>query len=137
MIKDPYLQSVVQINCIPALIIVFFVFFLKINYSYEKPLTKKFIPSVILLLLLIIVDNMDYYCYDSNMYEGTGGFIHRLSAMLGYDMRTEHISVYFFDQIGQKQTRIYSWEDFAREISDKIWRGEWSETRQEEASQSV
>ncbi len=87
MIKDPYLQSVVQINCIPALIIVFFIFFLKINYSYEKPLTKKFIPSVILLLLLIIVDNMDYYCYDSNMFEGTGGLIHRLSAMLGYDMR--------------------------------------------------
>ena len=62
---------------------------------------------------------------------------HERDDLLGYDMRTEHISVYFFDQIGQKQTRIYSWEDFAREISDKIWRGEWSETRQEEASRSV
>ncbi len=87
MIKNEYLQSVVQINCIPTLIIIFFIFFLIINYAYEKELTKKFIPSIVLLLLLMIVDNMDYYCYDSNMYAGVGGSIHRTAAMLGYDLR--------------------------------------------------
>ena len=50
---------------------------------------------------------------------------HKRNDLIGYDMRTEHISVYFYDQIGQKQTLIFSWKDFAREISDLIWRGDW------------
>ncbi len=87
MIKDEYLQSVVQINCIPVLIIVFLFFFLQVNYTYEKELTKKFLPSVLLLLLLIIVDNFDYYCYDAILFEGVGGLIHRAASMLGYDVR--------------------------------------------------
>ncbi len=87
MIKDQFLQSVVQINCIPVLIILFLFFFLKANYIYEKELTKKFIPSVLLLVGLIIVDNLDYYAYDAVRVTGAFDTFHRCSAMLGYDIR--------------------------------------------------
>ena len=87
MIKDAFLQSIVQINCIPVLIIIFLVFFLQTNYTYEKEITKKFIPSVLLLVLLIIVDNLDYYAYDSMTVTGLLDTLHRLFAMLGYDIR--------------------------------------------------
>ena len=87
MIKNEFLQNIVQINCIPVLIVIFLLFFLKINYNYEKDLTKKFIPSLVLLLALIIVDNVDYYAYDTASNEGWIDFLHRLAAMLGYDLR--------------------------------------------------
>lgn len=87
MIQNEYVQSMVQINCIPALIIIFLFFFLYINYNYEQELTRKFIPSLVLLLMLIIVDNVDYFCYDANMYIGAEGLVHRTAAMLGYDLR--------------------------------------------------
>lgn len=87
MIKDAFLQSIVQINCIPVLITIFLVFFLKINYTYEKDLTKKFIPSLILLLSLIVADNIDYYAYDATVTEGAIDLLHRTAAMLGYDLR--------------------------------------------------
>lgn len=87
MIKNVFLQSLVQINCIPVLIIIFLLFFLLINYKYEKGLTRKFIPSVILLLALIFVDNLDYYAYDSLNVTGIFDLFHRISAMLGYDIR--------------------------------------------------
>lgn len=87
MIKAAFLQSVVQINCIPVLIIVFLLFFLKINYVYEKELSKRFIPSVVLLLALIVVDNLDYYAYDAQTVTGAFDVFHRAAAMLGYDLR--------------------------------------------------
>ena len=82
-----FLQSVVQINCIPVLIIVFLFFFLKTNFIYEKELSKKFIPSVALLLALIIVDNFDYYANDALNVTGSFDIFHRCTAMLGYDLR--------------------------------------------------
>ena len=87
MIKDPLLQSLVQLNCIPVLIIVFLFFFLVINYRYEKELSIKFTPSVALLLALIVVDNFDYYAYDSMMSRGVFQIFRRFIAMLGYDLR--------------------------------------------------
>ena len=87
MIKNELLQNLVQINCIPVLIIIFLLFFLKINYTYEKDLTKKFIPSLLLLFALIIADNVDYYAYDKAAAEGIIDLLHRLAAMLGYDLR--------------------------------------------------
>ena len=87
LIKDVFLQSLVQINCIPVLIIIFLIFFLQTNYTYEKEITKKFIPSVLLLLALILVDNLDYYAYDSMQVTGFFDTLHRLFAMLGYDIR--------------------------------------------------
>lgn len=76
-----------QINCIPVLTIIFLFFFLRTNYTYEKELTKKFTPSVLLLVGLIIVDNLDYYAYDAMNVTGAFDLFHRASAMLGYDIR--------------------------------------------------
>ena len=87
MIKNDFLQNIVQINCIPVLIIIFLIFFLKINYTYEKDLTKKFIPSLVILLALIVVDNVDYYAYDAAEVTGAIDLLHRTAAMLGYDLR--------------------------------------------------
>ncbi|MBR5091350.1 MAG: GGDEF domain-containing protein [Ruminiclostridium sp.] len=87
MIQDIFLQSIVQINCIPVLTIIFLFHFLRTNRAYEMELTKKFIPSVLLLFALIIVDNLDYYAYDTMVVTGIFDTFHRLSAMLGYDIR--------------------------------------------------
>ena len=87
MIKNEFLQSLVQINCIPVLIIIFLMFFLNINFKYENELSKKFVPSVVLLMMLIIVDNLDYYAFDSGITTGVFDIFHRCMAMLGYDIR--------------------------------------------------
>ncbi len=87
MIKNEFLQSLVQLNCIPVLIIIILFFFLRINYTYEKELSKKFMPSVILLLALIIVDNYDYYAFDAMTVTGPFDVFHRCVAMIGYDLR--------------------------------------------------
>ena len=78
-----YLQSLVQINFIPVLITVFLLFFIHVNIKFETHLAKQMIPCVILLLFLIVMDNLDYYGYDSDMPQK----LHRLFAMLGYDIR--------------------------------------------------
>ena len=44
-----------------------------------------------------------------------------------YDMMTNLITVEYYDSRGDKQERAFSWADFAREIADMIWRGEWGE----------
>lgn len=87
MIKDAFLQSLVQINTVPVLIIVFLLYFLQVNYNFEKELSKKFVPSVVLLLALIIVDNLDYYAFDNMGVSGAEDIFHRAAAMLGYDIR--------------------------------------------------
>ncbi|MBQ9866608.1 MAG: sensor domain-containing diguanylate cyclase [Lachnospiraceae bacterium] len=83
MITNPYLQALVQINFIPVLITVFLLFFLNVNIKFERHLAKQMIPCVILLLALIIDDNLDYYAYDAHVPQ----MLHRLYAMLGYDIR--------------------------------------------------
>lgn len=113
MIKDAFLQSLVQINCIPVLIIVFLFFFLKSNYIYEKELTKKFIPSVILLLALIVVDNLDYYAYDTFLNTGIPDLVHRMFSMLGYDIRiilmASLVSIASSRIIGHKNTVLVTY----------------------------
>ncbi|MBP5606986.1 MAG: GGDEF domain-containing protein [Lachnospiraceae bacterium] len=83
MITYPHLQTLVQINFIPVLITVFLLFFLNVNFKFERHLAKQMIPCVILLLGLIIADNLDYYAYDYSVSDK----LHRLYAMLGYDLR--------------------------------------------------
>ena len=87
MIQNAFLQNIVQINCIPLLIVIFLLYFLRINYVYEKDLTKKFLPSVALLLALMVMDNIDYYAYDAMTVVGLFDVFHRAAAMLGYDIR--------------------------------------------------
>lgn len=80
---NQFLQEVVQINFLPLLITGFLFFFLHINKAYEKNIRKKIIPCLILLVILMVTDNVDYYAYDKNIL----GLLHRMSAMVGYDVR--------------------------------------------------
>lgn len=102
-----------QINCIPVLIIIFLIFFLRTNYTYEKEITKKFIPSVLLLLALIFVDNLDYYAYDSFDITGPLDTLHRIFAMLGYDIRiilmASLIAVASDRVFGKKNTVLFTY----------------------------
>lgn len=47
--------------------------------------------------------------------------------MQNYDMRADLINVCYTDEQGNYQKRSYSWEDFAREIADLIWSGQYEE----------
>ena len=83
LITNLYLQSLVQINFIPVLITVFLLFFINVNFKFERHLAIRMIPCVILLLILIIMDNLDYYAYDALLPDK----LHRFFAMIGYDAR--------------------------------------------------
>lgn len=51
---------------------------------------------------------------------GHYGGNHTPNSMQGYDMRSDVIKTWFYDSEGKQQERVYSWEDFAREIADLI-----------------
>ncbi len=80
---DSFLQELVQINFLPLCIILFLIIFITFNDVYEHEVTKMFVRPMFLLIVLIIIDNIDYY-----LLEGRNtGFIHTLSAFLGYNVR--------------------------------------------------
>lgn len=80
---DQFLQNLVQLNFLPLGIILFLVVFLLFNYTYEQELTKQFIPPLVLLVSLIIVDNIDYYLLNGS----DTSLLHVLTAVLGYNIR--------------------------------------------------
>lgn len=47
--------------------------------------------------------------------------------LTGYEMRTNEITVEYVDCEGHECKIIRSWQDFAREVMDLIWRGEYKE----------
>ena len=47
--------------------------------------------------------------------------------LIGFEMRTNDITVEYVDREGHECKMIRSWQDFAREIMDLIWRGEYKE----------
>lgn len=64
------------------------------------------------------------YCpYDCSGHYGGDGTPNTLQS---WDMRPDLIKVIYYDETGQTQTRMYSWEDFAREIADLIWSHEYT-----------
>ena len=80
---DEFLQQVVQINFLPLCIIIFLIIFIWFNDAYEHQVTEMFIKPMFFLIVLIIVDNIDYY-----LLEGRNtGVIHVMSAVLGYNVR--------------------------------------------------
>ncbi|MBR4343862.1 MAG: GGDEF domain-containing protein [Lachnospiraceae bacterium] len=80
---DSFLQELVQINFLPLCIIVFLIIFIGFNDAYEHEVTTMFVRPMFFLIVLIIIDNVDYY-----LLEGRNvGFIHVLSAFLGYNVR--------------------------------------------------
>ncbi|MCR5204418.1 MAG: GGDEF domain-containing protein [Lachnospiraceae bacterium] len=80
---DSFLQELVQINFLPLCIIVFLIIFIGFNDVYEHEVTRMFVRPMFFLIVLIVIDNVDYY-----LLEGQNtGFIHVLSAFLGYNVR--------------------------------------------------
>lgn len=55
-----------------------------------------------------------HYCDNENPNE-----------IIGWDMMTDKITVYYRDAEGQKRKRQYTWQDFARAVADLIWSGEY------------
>ena len=65
--------------------------------------------------------------YCPNEFAGHYGGDHSPNTLQGYEMRRDTITAWFYDPDGKRQERKYSWEDFAREIADLIWSGEYKE----------
>ena len=47
------------------------------------------------------------------------------NSMEGWTMKPGKIEVEYLDTKGERITKRYSWEDFAREVADLIWSGEY------------
>ena len=80
---DEFLQQLIQINVLPLCIIVFLIIFIGFNEVYEHEVTEMFVKPLFFLIILIVIDNIDYYLLNGR----NTGFIHVLSAVLGYNIR--------------------------------------------------
>ena len=81
------LQSAVMINTVPILILIFLLFFLRANSRYEVKQTARFIPPTLLLMLLTLLDNLDFFAFSHQGTDNTAMFLHKLVGMLQYDVR--------------------------------------------------
>lgn len=92
--------------------------------SREK--IKRFQDSDIKILAKVV---RHQYCpYGASGHYGCGGDPNTLS---GYDMRSDVIYVEWLNEEKERNRRAYSWEDFAREIADLIWSGNYEEENNE------
>ena len=64
------------------------------------------------------------YEYCPYGFAGAYGMNGEPNTLIGYDMITRDIRAEYKDEHGERQTRIYSWEDFARELDYMIRMGE-------------
>ena len=80
---DPYLQELVQLNFLPLCIIIFLIIFIGFNDVYEHEVTRMFMKPMFFLIVLIIIDNADYYLLGHQ----SKGFVHVLTAVFGYNIR--------------------------------------------------
>ncbi|MBO4901175.1 MAG: GGDEF domain-containing protein [Lachnospiraceae bacterium] len=80
---DTFLQELIQINMIPVCILLFLVIFLRFNDPYEHNISKLFYPILVLLLVLVIDDNLDYYAF--NTFDTS--LFHVCTAVIGYNVR--------------------------------------------------
>ena len=68
----------------------------------------------------------DEYC--PNGFAGYYGGDGEPNSLESWEMKPRAIKIEYFDKRGIKQAMIASWPDFAREITDLIWRGEYGES---------
>lgn len=80
---DEFLQELVQINFLPLGIMFFLGLYLWFNDKYEHELTRYFIVPMILLLVLVIDDNIDYYFFNGRNVQ----LRHVMTAIIGYNVR--------------------------------------------------
>ena len=87
MIHNEFLQTLANFNTVPILMIVFLLFFLRANWRYEVEQTKQFMPPTLLLMILVLLDNFDFYGFTDNQFGDVTQFLHRVVGMLQYDVR--------------------------------------------------
>lgn len=78
-----FVAELIQLNFLSVVATLFMGFFLVINKKYEPVLTSFFRPMFYFLIVLIIVDNIDYNMYDGHI----PAMAHTLVAFIGYNMR--------------------------------------------------
>ena len=76
-----------MMNTVPILILIFLLFFLRANWRYEVKQTAKFMPPTLFLMILIAVDNIEFFVFDGQPFGEATQFLHRLFGMLQYDVR--------------------------------------------------
>ena len=76
-----------MINTVPILILIFLLFFLRANWRYEVKQTAQFMPPTMLLMILTILDNLDFFAFYKNNFGQATQFLHRIVGMLQYDVR--------------------------------------------------
>ncbi len=86
-ITEHTLQSAAIINTVPILIIIFLLFFLRANWRYEVRMTSQFMPPTLLLMILLVLDNLDFYGFINNRFGDMNQILHRFVGMLQYDVR--------------------------------------------------
>lgn len=77
------LHDFFQINILTVGIFIFMIVLVIANRSYELELTKRFIPMLMGLFLLIIIDNFDYAFFENNINDWRHIFV----AATGYNIR--------------------------------------------------
>lgn len=65
--------------------------------------------------------------YCPHGFAGHRGFGNGPNSLYGWDMTPKHIKTYFYDAEEKKCERLYSWNDFAVEISMLIWSDDYME----------
>ena len=74
-------------DTVPILILIFLLYFLRANWRYEVRQTAKFIPPTLFLMILIVIDNIEFFAFGKPIFgEGTQ-LVHRIAGMLQYDVR--------------------------------------------------
>lgn len=64
--------------------------------------------------------------YCPNVFAGHYGGDPSPNNLQGWEMRNNIIIAWYYDTEGKRQERKYSWEDFAREIANLIWSGQYN-----------
>lgn len=65
--------------------------------------------------------------YCPNGFAGHLGAGNGPGTLIGWELRTKNVMIKYFDKYGTAQTMVATWQDFAREIADLIWSGEFQE----------
>ena len=80
---NTFLQELIQLNFLPICIILFLIGFVRYGDDYEHELTKMFVPTLVLLAVLIVDDNLDYYSLNIR----SNSMFHVATAVVGYNVR--------------------------------------------------
>lgn len=81
-----FIMELIQLNFLPVIATLFMGFFLLINNKYEPTITSFFQPMFYFLIVLLIIDNIDYSMYDGHIMMLPQ--IHKLVSIAGYIVRT-------------------------------------------------